>query len=283
MKNSIQSEKDKPSYMIVSIALVQSEIYWFCSVLYCVFRESGLLIEQAAVSSTKRNRSISAPPTTNSFKNSEFVSLKPLNEKNEEIIPNYRRYSLPIIVENLKTEETVHIPQAMNIEEVIEEMETVNIRPRPTIEDEQLGKTCPPVIWQKLRVKLGHAPVHGDPKPKSIRSLSSSYSTLARPTISSGALSHSNMSINRIDSVNHSKTLVESSYTSPSLSETDSRSPPSSIFSFSQSSTYSSIENVSLNTQKLSTKRKIISKINSAFHLRKSRSSSDLKSNINVI
>lgn len=149
-----KSSKDNPSYVIISMALVQSEIYWICSVLYHVF-QSGLAAQQSIVNGTStkeqksRLRSQSAPasPTHYVLKSDDIVQL---NEEEQEIA--LRRSSLPMP----STGEG-------------------SIRQRPSVHDELKGTTCPPIWWQKTRVKLGRAPVHGDAKliadsPKQIES-----------------------------------------------------------------------------------------------------------------
>jgi hypothetical protein len=137
MKPQIFYEKNIPKYLLISVALVQSEICWIYSALYCVFRESGLLApEQSAMTILARHRAHSAPPRPahTVFTNDDFVKL---DQSETE-----RRSSLPTPI--------------------------VNYRQRPNVHDERKGTTCPPLWWQKTRVKLGRAPVHGDPKPKSI-------------------------------------------------------------------------------------------------------------------
>ncbi|CAO3626004.1 unnamed protein product [Mucor fragilis] len=149
-----KSNTNNPSYVIISMALVQSEIYWIYSVLYHVF-QSGLATQQLLINgkSTKqqrsRLRSQSAPASPANYV-LKFGDLVQLNKEEQEIA--LRRSSLPMS----STEEG-------------------SIRQRPSVHDEQKGTTCPPIWWQKTRVKLGRAPVHGDAKtivdlPKQIES-----------------------------------------------------------------------------------------------------------------
>lgn len=155
MKYNLHSaNKDDPSYVIISIALVHSEIFWFCSVLYHVFQTS--LATQQSIAKAKttihkinRARSQSAPasPLKYAFKPDDYVRL---DGEGQEIA--LRRSSLPN-------------PPITDI----------NIRQRPSVSDERKGTTCPPIWWQKTRVRLGRAPVHGDAKiiidsPKQIES-----------------------------------------------------------------------------------------------------------------
>ncbi|KAI9252782.1 hypothetical protein EDC94DRAFT_489347, partial [Helicostylum pulchrum] len=158
-----------PNRIIVSLALVQSEIFWLCSVLFCIFRESGLLKKLSAAElkkSSQRPRAHSAPLTSKPFTKQDFVTMN-----NENYVNQHRRFSLP-------TEKTIEI------------------RSRPSTKDELSGTTCPPLWWQKTRVKLGHAPVHGDPKPRfikdSVRSNSSSPTLMYDSPISSPRLTKTN-------------------------------------------------------------------------------------------
>ncbi|KAK4515793.1 uncharacterized protein ATC70_010748 [Mucor velutinosus] len=150
----LKSNTHNPNYVIISMALIQSEIYWIWSVLYYVF-QSGLATQRSLVHGTSakkqrsRFRSQSAPasPANYVLKSDDFVQL---NEGEQEIA--MRRSSLP----------------APSTSEA-------SIRQRPSVHDEQKGTTCPPIWWQKTRVKLGRAPVHGDAKiitdlPKQIES-----------------------------------------------------------------------------------------------------------------
>ncbi|GAN08064.1 hypothetical protein MAM1_0187d07571 [Mucor ambiguus] len=136
------------------MALIQSEIYWIYSILYYVF-QSSLATQQSFVhgASTKdqrgRLRSQSAPasPANYVLKYNDFVQLSEEEQENA-----LRRSSLPMPSNGERS-----------------------IRERPSVHDEQKGTTCPPIWWQKTRVKLGRAPVHGDAKtiaesPKQIES-----------------------------------------------------------------------------------------------------------------
>ncbi|CAO3675458.1 unnamed protein product [Rhizopus microsporus] len=118
------------NYVLIPLALVQSHLFWLCSAVCWVFKESGIIItDNKPTVHIKRNRAHSAPPSTDNATDKQHVK------------PTQRRASLP---------------------------EPIScIRSRPTAHDERKGTTCPPVWWQKTRVKLGHAPVHGDPKPAS--------------------------------------------------------------------------------------------------------------------
>ena len=241
MENKLPTSPKKiHKYVLVSIALVQSEIFWFYSVLFCLFRESGLLIEQSSAKTTKRNRSHSEPaPFQPVVTSNHAVEMK--EKVVDDAIVVQRRFSLPI--------------------------DTIEIRGRPSIRDEQTGATCPPIYWQKLRVKLGRAPVYGDRKPKSIISSSPSTSTITPPSsvlqiVRSNTI-QTNSVCSKTPSISSSSSIVEVDYNTP--------------YSASSSIIEEFIDTASVNSLKPITKRKkIMTKINSAFHLRRVRSSNDL-------
>ncbi|CAO3620411.1 unnamed protein product [Mucor hiemalis] len=251
MENSLHSKKKIPNYVLVSIAVVQSEIFWFYSVLYYIFRESGLVIDSdnTVTKTAARSRSYSAPPTSKAFTRIDFVTLDDvIEEDEEERIQFQRRYSLP--------------------SEGI-----IKFRERPSKEDELSGTTCPPVIWQKIRVKLGRPPVHGDPKPKAMSSISPTPS----PSPPSFKSSPPSINLKRTDSASPSIPTKSTTDTLYSLSEVSSSSSLLSTKSSFSSLTIEEPSIISTGTQqKKLTQIRIISKINSAFRMRKSRSSSDL-------
>ncbi|KAI8636848.1 hypothetical protein BD408DRAFT_486641 [Parasitella parasitica] len=183
MKSTLhpKSSKSSPSYIIISVALVQSEIYWICSVLYYVF-QSGLATQQLLTNSTntrnrRRSQSVPISPSRNVLTSDDYLQL---NQEEQELA--LRRASLP----------------------TFSTMEN-SIRQRPSVHDEQNGTTCPPVWWQKTRVKLGRAPVHGDAKiitesPKQIEFSANSPPLpsmihFQEPVVSTVAKRHSTASI----------------------------------------------------------------------------------------
>ncbi|CEG78020.1 hypothetical protein RMATCC62417_12684 [Rhizopus microsporus] len=128
-QNGPPKDLNKPitNYVLIPLALVQSHLFWLCSAVCWVFKESGIITDDKPNIHIKRSRAHSAPPSTDNATDKQLTK------------PAQRRASLP---------------------------EPIScIRSRPTAHDERKGTTCPPVWWQKTRVKLGHAPVHGDPKP----------------------------------------------------------------------------------------------------------------------
>ncbi|KAG2231592.1 hypothetical protein BDF21DRAFT_410543 [Thamnidium elegans] len=241
MVEYLHTDKQHPSRVIVSLALVQSEIFWFCSVLFCIFRESGLLQKPSNLKKIKRPRAHSEPLKPKPFIKRDFVTIDNENHGDQQ-----RRFSLPT--------------------------ETTEIRSRPSTRDELSGTTCPPLWWQKTRVKLGHAPVHGDPKPKSIKSSPSSNSSspvlmfdspLSSPNLTktdSNSLSISQGSMTGSSSTNDTKSVME--YFSP-VTSTRSSTP----------STDGDSSSISL-SQKQSAKKRFVSKLNSAFHIHR-RNGSD--------
>ncbi|KAI9477733.1 MAG: hypothetical protein EXX96DRAFT_567988 [Benjaminiella poitrasii] len=127
MKSRIQAKDNNPNYLIISLALIKSEVFWICSVLWCVLRGLPLLPKEKPAVHVIYKRKIKSKPIFPTIENTP----KPNNAD------HYRRMSLPV---------------------------SVHIRSRPSIHDEINGTTCPPIWWQKTRVKLGRAPVHGDPR-----------------------------------------------------------------------------------------------------------------------
>lgn len=237
MEKSLHTDKQHPNRVIVSIALVQSEIFWFCSVLFCIFRESGILKKPSDSTKLKRRRAHSEPLKPKPFIKQDFVTMD-----NESHVDGQRRFSLPT--------------------------ETTEIRSRPSTKDELTGTTCPPIWWQKTRVKLGHAPVHGDPKPKSIKSHSTPSNT-SSPTLMYASPSSSP---NLTKSESNSPSISQRSMTG-STTANDTKSPMASLSPVSStrssiSSTDGGSSSISL-YQKQSVKKRLVSKLNSAFQIRR--------------
>lgn len=240
MTKSIYTDKRHPNRVIVSLALVQSEIFWFCSVLFCIFRKSGLLKKPSSSKKPQRPRAHSEPLAPKPFTKQDFVTMDNENHNNQQ-----RRFSLPT--------------------------KTIEIRGRPSTKDELSGTTCPPIWWQKTRVKLGHAPVHGDPKPKSIKNYTSSNSPspslLCDSPISSPNLTKTNSNSPSISQ----SSMTGSSYANDTKCAAESLSPVSSTRSLTPSADEGSS---SISDQKQSAKKRLVSKLNSAFHIRR-RNDSD--------
>ncbi|CEP18515.1 hypothetical protein [Parasitella parasitica] len=272
MKSTLhpESNKSNPSYIIISVALVQSEIYWICSVLYFVF-QSGLATQQSHMNGKdkkSRHRSQSVPTTLskNVLTSDDHVKL---SEEEQELA--LRSSSLP-------TPSTIES----------------SIRQRPSIYDEQKGITCPPVWWQKTRVKLGRAPVHGDAKiivesPKQIESPTNSPSPSSihfqEPVVSTLA-KRRNTVVSATDSVNSPLPLL----LSPRLGTFPLSPYPSgstSIYAiseedldFSRPASESSVPDISDHQQQQRVK-KFMSKLNTALknipHHRRNSSSDSKK------
>ncbi|GAA5814421.1 hypothetical protein MFLAVUS_007917 [Mucor flavus] len=241
MAKSLYIDKRHPNRVIVSLALVQSEIFWLCSVLFCIFRESGLLKKPSNTKKSQRPRAHSEPLASKPFAEQDFVTMDNENHDNQQ-----RRFSLPT--------------------------ESIEIRNRPSTKDELSGTTCPPLWWQKTRVKLGHAPVHGDPKPKlrknSLSSNSSSPSLICDSPISSPNLTKTNSNSPSISQ----RSMTGSSYVNDTKYTAESPSPVPSTRSLTPS-TDEGTSSIS-SDQKQSTKKRLVSKLNSAFHIRR-RNDSD--------
>jgi hypothetical protein len=129
-ENSVNKlSKHISEYVLVPLVLLEYQLYWLYSAICWVFKESQIINEQKM--NNKRSRSKSTPA-----KSTPKKSTRPKNVNNQQC-----RSSL--------LDPSAHIQS------------------RPTIHDERTGKTCPPVWWQKARVRLGHTAVHCDPRPDS--------------------------------------------------------------------------------------------------------------------
>ncbi|KAG1470531.1 hypothetical protein G6F56_002630 [Rhizopus delemar] len=128
--NSVEESRKKlPIYLLIPIALVQSQMYWLCSVLCCAFKESKIHHEQKPTITTRnRIRAQSDPQTTKSIKIT-LPSPPPLQRRLSEPT-DCKRESIPCI------------------------------RDRPSVQDELTGTTCPPIWWQKTKFKLRQSPAH---------------------------------------------------------------------------------------------------------------------------
>ncbi|GAN08842.1 hypothetical protein MAM1_0227c08359 [Mucor ambiguus] len=133
-------DKEQPSYLIITAALLKAEVYWVCSAISCLYH------------STTTSKLISTHPTT-SYDSSKVtdqiiitaVDDRPDNEDDatqlNEIEQHtaHRRLSLPLLV--VEDDDGDHD----------------GIRYRPSVTDEMTGTTCPPVWWQKAKIKLSHS------------------------------------------------------------------------------------------------------------------------------
>ncbi|KAG2202411.1 hypothetical protein INT47_008882 [Mucor saturninus] len=229
MKTLFHSKDDNPNYVVVSIALVQSELFWMCSVIFCLLRESKLLNERPKTS-TARNRAYSESGTSSSHsKKSGHIKIDNciiLNE-HDETSKLRRRLSLP--------------------------NEVVKFRLRPSAEDELVGNTCPPLWWQKTRVKLGHAAVHGD----------SNYTKSASSTLRSSASISSIESLPISDLSSPCGASLRSSTVFTSVNDNNYTISLAPISTRKSIQSCSSADSALLN-EKQSTKRKLMSKLNTA-------------------
>ncbi|KAI8984586.1 hypothetical protein BDF20DRAFT_397590 [Mycotypha africana] len=145
MKFSILSTRKLfPEYVIISIALLQSEIFWICSVVYHVLisRFPNQTTPTAAPiirDNGSRNRAESAPP----------ILANGAAEKKGRNITYCKS-----ITENVNKEVSTRRASLDDIKSL------PSFRVRPSIHDERTGTTCPPIWWQKTRVKLRRPPTH---------------------------------------------------------------------------------------------------------------------------
>ncbi|KAI7907455.1 uncharacterized protein BX663DRAFT_547184 [Cokeromyces recurvatus] len=131
--NSSQFKGGTPNQLIVYLAFILAKIYWIYSVLYYVLKETGLLHNKketlitpspSVIHHHHHKRRTKSDPTCSVTKHTteakEFIHRQ-RNANNT----SYRRMSLPS-----------------------------HVHYRPSAQDERDGTTCPPVWWQKTRVKL---------------------------------------------------------------------------------------------------------------------------------
>ncbi|KAI9365717.1 hypothetical protein BD770DRAFT_78411 [Pilaira anomala] len=241
------NQQPPPNRIIISLALVQSELFWLCSAFFCIFQESGLLKKPTTIKPINHSRARS-----HSEPLQQLLSEETMKTKKDRKVQAHRRLSLPTTTE---TSEDVNAAAA------------VEIRKRPTTQDELTGTTCPPIWWQKTRIMLGHAPVHGDSKPRSIKQPvpvpSSSSSIHLTTQIETNSSSHQRMSA----STSSSSSSVSSVATNDNSKSTYTLSPVASATSALSSQ---SAPSISSSTKRHSATKKLVSKLNSAFRLRKS-------------
>lgn len=148
-------DKEQPSYLIITAALLKAEVYWVCSAISCLYH------------STTIRRPIPAHPTA-SYSNNEKITdqiiitavddqsddnkdATQLSEMEQQTA--HRRLSLPLLI--VEDSDSDHD----------------GIRYRPSAADEMTGTTCPPVWWQKAKIKLAHS------KSNSLQKTTSTHST----------------------------------------------------------------------------------------------------------
>ncbi|KAI8887592.1 hypothetical protein K501DRAFT_330427 [Backusella circina FSU 941] len=149
----LPDKKDIPNY-VIPLALVQAEIFWIYSALYCIFSNSRLYKDKKL--NKVRLRSNSAPASTQSF-TSLCVQLPTLS-------PSSSSASAKVKLETI--DEEINTSECSTKKLRCSSLPEVCIRQRPSITDELNGTTCPPVWWQKTRVMFGYTPMHDNHSTK---------------------------------------------------------------------------------------------------------------------
>ncbi|KAI8986027.1 hypothetical protein BDB01DRAFT_703983, partial [Pilobolus umbonatus] len=122
-------------YCVLILALIQSEIYWICSVVYCLLKKCRLIQEDKSTHSKTKHLS---------------------NSPSRGILQTGK--STPSRTNSVRFADDYAHPEMTSIDM------KVHIHKTPTEYDEKNGNTCPPRWWQKTRVMLGHTPIPGYPK-----------------------------------------------------------------------------------------------------------------------
>ncbi|KAG2192460.1 hypothetical protein INT46_008897 [Mucor plumbeus] len=124
--------QEKPSYLIITVALLKAEVFWVCSAISCLYHSTkSIPTNQITFHNIDNNipQDIIISVTDESDIKEDTIQL---SEK--EHYTAHRRLSLPSLAVNDN-----------------------GIRHRPSAEDEMNGTTCPPVWWQKAKIKLSSA------------------------------------------------------------------------------------------------------------------------------
>lgn len=249
--HSLNSKKQISNYVLIPFALVQSEIYWLCSVIYYIFKHSlDVLEEQQDLDNKKRRRANSAPTRSLSAPASPVEQQQSIHSVTFADNHKIESYNDTLPTKSLRRKS----------------LPDINIRHRPSVHDERKGTTCPPLWWQKTRVKLGHTPVHGDPKPIMTTIMLDNQQRVALESINSTSADQA--AATPFPSPTSSSTTAVSSPSSsarPSLEHVRSDSSSSSIQSQESNTTNKQRDdtNASTSSRKGS---KFISKISTRFH-----------------
>ncbi|KAI8641474.1 hypothetical protein BD408DRAFT_433265 [Parasitella parasitica] len=143
-----RSNRDRPSCLIITVALLKAELFWVCSAVSCLYHSTS--------KSKPPMRSFSSVSQgTVSMITADRKDKMQLTEK-EHHIAN-RRLSLQLLIQN------------------------DDVDYRPSVKDEMNGTTCPPIWWQKAKNKLSSTSSHSR-NNSSADSLMNNLSTCATNT-----------------------------------------------------------------------------------------------------
>ncbi|KAK4510991.1 uncharacterized protein ATC70_012195 [Mucor velutinosus] len=130
-------------YLIITAALLKAEVYWVCSAISCLYHST---------TSSTISTQIKAPPDSSIVTGQIIITAVDNQPDSEEDATQlseleqhtaHRRLSLPLL--------TVDDGDGCYD----------GIRYRPSAADEMTGTTCPPVWWQKAKIKLSHSGSNG--------------------------------------------------------------------------------------------------------------------------
>lgn len=132
-------DKEQPSYLIITAALLKAEVYWVCSAISCLYH------------STTSSKSIPTHPTAphDNSKITDQIIITAIDD------PSDSEHDATQL--NEMEHHTAHRRLSLPLPVMDDDDGNDDIRYRPSAADEMTGKTCPPVWWQKAKIKLSHS------------------------------------------------------------------------------------------------------------------------------
>ncbi|KAI9269919.1 hypothetical protein BY458DRAFT_555868 [Sporodiniella umbellata] len=121
-----------PNYILLPFALLKSQLFWLYSAICWVFQNKVEPENTQEETIPKESKEIPQEKTEKDMAGPRGRS----RSRSEPPAPNTAVYS---------AERRASLS---------------SVQERPTRQDERTGTTCPPVWWQKTRIKLGHTPIH---------------------------------------------------------------------------------------------------------------------------
>lgn len=137
-------DKKQPSYLIITAALLKAEVYWVCSAISCLYHSTTTNNRSASTHLTaphKRNAAVPDQIIITAVDDPSDSQEDPTQLNAMEQHTAHRRLSLPLLI----------------VDDDDDDSSYNGIRYRPSAADEMTGTTCPPVWWQKAKIKLSHS------------------------------------------------------------------------------------------------------------------------------